>query len=470
VAGQEGSQVVQEGDEEVDLLLRHGHVVTMDSRRRILLDGAIAVRDGRIVDVGPDNELVSRFSAANVRDLGGALVQPGFIDAHAHTTLDLIRGLTADNTRDWTDVETPFFGGLTPEQERLSALLACMEMVANGVTAYADTGSSLYLDATVSAIESVGLRGIPGAFIADQPTEVEGLHTTLDEALRRLTAQLERYPKTDETRVHCAVTLGGMGTASDELMVAAKRIADETGLPLIMHQSWGEDEVAASLEHYGRRPIEHLADLGLLDRNVTLVHMIRVDPHEIDLVAASGARVIHCPGASIRRSMGAVRDGKFPEMLAAGITVALGSDGHSGKHDMARQAFLAATLFREIRGEMPTIGAQTAVEMATLNGARAIGMEDEIGSIEQGKQADVVIHRSDRPESRPRFRNPVPNLVYNALGQTVDTVLVGGEAILESGRFTRFNQEEVYELLDATARDLEEQLAPVWRESAWPVL
>jgi 5-methylthioadenosine/S-adenosylhomocysteine deaminase len=110
------------------------------------------------------------------------------------------------------------------------------------------------------------------------------------------------------------------------------------------------------------------------------------------------------------------------------------------------------------------------MEMATLNGARAIGMEDEIGSIEQGKQADIVIHRSDRPESRPRFRNPIPNLIYNALGQTVDIVLVGGEAILEEGRFTRFNQEEVYDLLDATARDLEEQLAPVWRESAWPVL
>jgi cytosine/adenosine deaminase-related metal-dependent hydrolase len=232
-----------------------------------------------------------------------------------------------------------------------------------------------------------------------------------------------------------------------------------------MHQSWVEEEVTASRKRYGKRPVEHLADLGLLDRNVTLVHMIRVDPREIALVAAAETCVIHCPGASIRRGLGAVREGKFPEMLGAGITVALGSDGHSGKHDVARQAFLAATLFREFRGEMPTISAQTAFEMATVNGARAIGMEAEVGSIEVGKQADLVIHRSDRPESRPRFRNPISNLVYHTLAQTVDMVLVGGEVILEGGRFTRFDQDAVYDQLDATARDLEEQLAPAWQQS-----
>ncbi|MCC7022628.1 MAG: amidohydrolase family protein [Thermomicrobiales bacterium] len=454
----------------VDVVLRHGHIVSLDRERRIFVDGAIAIDAGLIVDIGHDRDIASSFRGTDERDLSGAIVHPGFVDAHAHTGLDLIRGLTPDGTRDWTGVEDPFFASLSPDRERLATLLACMEMVANGVTTYADTGSSLNLAATVDAIETVGLRGIPGQFIADLPLEVEGLHRPTVECLQRLRDQITRYPLSERARVHCAVSIAGMGTCSDDLLIASKAMADETGLPLIMHQSWGNDEVEASLAQIGRRPIEHLSDLGLLDQNVTLVHMIHVNLDEIALVAQAGANVVHCPGASIRRAMGAMRSGKFPDMLQAGIVVALGSDGHSGKHDLARQAFLAATLHREVRDAIPTISAETALEMATVSGAQAVGMERQVGSLEPGKYADVVIHRQDRPETRPRFRNPVQNLVYHALGQTVDSVLVGGEFIFENGRFTRFNQEEVYRQLDAVALTLEDEIAPVWRKCAWPVL
>jgi cytosine/adenosine deaminase-related metal-dependent hydrolase len=461
---------VRTDTERADVLLRHGHIITVDAQRRIFRDGAVAIRDGQIVALGRDAEVAPRITATSERDLKGAIVHPGFVDAHAHTGLDLIRGLTPDDTRDWTGVEDPFFASLTPHEERLGTLLAGMEMVANGVTTYADTGSSLCLEATVEAIETVGLRGVPGQFIADRPLEVEGLHQPLDVCLTRLQAQIAQYPAVPSARVHCAVTIAGMGTGSDDLLIAAKAIADEAGLPLIMHQSWEEAEVSAALARNGKRPVEHLADIGLLDRNVTLVHMIQVTAEEIALVEQAGASVIHCPGASIRRSMGAIRVGKFPDMLAAGITVALGSDGHSGKHDVARQAFLAATLHREVRNQVPTIPAETAFEMATLAGARALGMQTLIGSLEPDKRADLVIHRADRPESRPRFHNPVQNLVYNSLSQTVETVMVDGEVVYDQGRFTRFDQEEVYAQLDVAATELEDRLAPTWREQAWPVL
>ena len=453
----------------VDLLLRHGQIVTMDAQRRILVDGAIAIQDGRIVAVGPDSEVAQSVKASQVRQLGGALVHPGFVDAHVHTGMDIIRGLMGDSSPDWTAVEGPFLTSRTPEDEYLSALLACMEMVANGATTYSDTGSSSDLDATVKAIEVVGMRGIPGHYIADISGELEGSDTATQKCLERLADQLQRFPFHAGGRVRCAVTLGGMNTASDRLLVEAKALADRHRVPMIMHQSWSEEEVAEAQSRYGKRPVEHLADLGILAPNLTLIHMIHVDEREVELVAESGACVVHCPGAAIRRAMGAIRVGRFPEMLLAGVPVALGSDGHSGKHDIPRQAYLAATLHREFRGAVPVIAAETALEMATLHGARVLGMQDEVGSLEVSKRADLVIHQLDRPELRPRFRDPVSNLVLYALSRTVDTVFVDGEIILDGGKFVRFDAQAAYAQLDSRAAALEEKIG-VRDATAWPLI
>lgn len=453
----------------VDLLLRHGRMLTMDAERRVLLDGAVAIQAGRIVAVGPDREVAPGVEAAQVRQLAGALVHPGLVDAHVHTGLDLIRGLLPESSGDWTPVETPFIMARNTENEYLSALLSCMEMVANGATLYADTGSSFNLEATAEAIEQVGMRGIPGYFISDMPGEIKGLHSTTDASLTRLTDQLARYPFHDGGRARCTVTLSGMGTASDHLLTEARKIADQQHLPMIMHQSWEEEEVTQAQAQYGKRPVEHLADLGILGPNLTLIHMIQVNTREIELVAEADACIVHCPAAAARRAMGAIRVGRFPDMLRAGIVVALGSDGHSGTHDIPRQAYLAATLHREMRGQIPTITAETALEMATVYGARALGMQDEVGSLEVGRRADLVIHRRDRPESRPHFSNPVTNLVYYALSRTVDTVLVGGEIILDGGNFTRFDAHAAYVQLDAKAIALEEAIG-FQEPNAWPLI
>ena len=453
----------------VDFLLRHGRIVTLDAQRRILVDGAIAVQDGRIVAVGPDREVAPSVDPSQVRHLSGALVHPGFVDAHVHTGMDIIRGLPLDSSRDWTAVEGPFLALRTSDDEYLSALLSCMEMVASGATTYSDTGSSSDLDATVKAIEMVGMRGIPGHLIADASGELEGLHSSTEECLERLTDQLQRYPFYAGGRVRCAVTLSGMNTASDRLLVEAKGLADRHRVPMIMHQSWSEEEVAEIQSRYGKRPLEHLADLGILAPNLTLIHMIHVDEREVELVAESGACVVHCPGAAIRRAMGAIRVGRFPEMLRAGVPVALGSDGHSGKHDIPRQAYLAATLHREFRGTIPVIAAETALEMATLNGARALGIQDEVGSLEIGKRADLVIHQLDRPELRPRFRDPVSNLVFYSLSRTVDTVFVDGEVIFQGGKFARFDAQDAYAQLDARAAELEKKIG-IRDTAAWPLI
>ena len=453
-----------------DLLLRHGRVITMDAHRRLLADGSIAIRDGRIVAVGPDHEVAPSVIATAIRDVRGGTVHPGLIDAHTHTGSDLIRGFAPKASREWGPLEGSFYESFEAEADYLGALQSSMEMAANGITLYCDTGGSVSLEQTAQAIDTVGIRGIPGYRIFDIQVEEDlvSLVTSTQECLARLRRQLEMYPF-GAGRVMCAVTLAGMGLNSDELLVEAQALAAERGVPMVMHQSWSADEVRQASEAYGTSPIGHLADLGLLGPNLTLVHMIQLADAEVDLVAGSGTRVVHCPNASMRRAMGAIRVGRFPELVARGTTVALGSDGLSGKRDLLRQAYLAAVGFREFRDEMPVLTAETALEMATINGARALNLDAELGSIEAGKRADMVIHTTDRPEAHPRFSDPVDNLVYYAQSSTIDTVLVDGEAIFERGRFTRFDPQEAYRQIDAAAAQFEQKLGRA-AFSAWPIV
>ena len=457
----------------------------MDPRRRILVDGAIAIRDGIITAVGPDREVGTSTVAESTRDLRGALVHPGLIDAHVHASnSELSRGMAPKDHADYGAGDDWLFTFRRPETDHLGALLSCMEMVTNGTTAYSDTGGSFYLDETVRAIEKVGMRGIPGYAMLDSNPQVSGrdtsagamsdeeaemLRTPTRRCVERLEEQMDRYPFRSGGRVRGGATMYGCMRCSDELLIEAQALARQHGAPMIMHQSWDPEEVTISETLYGCRPIEHLANIGVLDGNLTLVHMNHLSPTEVDLVADSGTRVVHCPAASLRRGMGAIRNGSFPEMLDKGVPVALGSDGYSGRRDVMRQAYLAAVGFREFRGELPVLTGETVLEMATLHGAKALGLENETGSIEVGKRADLVVHSLDRPEAYPRFQDPVDNLVYFRGSVTVETVFVDGEAILDQGRFTRFDAEQAYEMIDRAAAEFEAGVgASIY--SVWPLV
>ena len=286
-----------------------------------------------------------------------------------------------------------------------------------------------------------------------------------DECLAQLEEQIRRYPLRGDGRVRCVAALQGSGTASDTLLMGAKAIAHRERVPMVTHLSWSAGEVEKSKAQTGKRPVEHFADLGLLGPDLTLVHLIQADEHELDLVRQAGASVVHCPAAAIRRGMGAIRVGRFPEMLQSGIPVALGSDGWSTKHDVTRQAYLAATLFNEFRDEVPAITAETAWEMATVHGARALGMAQEVGSLAVGYRADIVIHRRDRPG--PFIEDPVPYLVHYGQSSTVHTVYVDGEAILDEGRFTRFDASAVVRQLDDAAQAWARRIGR--QRGTWPI-
>ena len=465
--------MVAESARPVDLMIVHGVVITVDAQRRIFSDGAVAIEGSRIAEVGQSPDLEQKYQARRVINARGGVVQPGFVDGHVHLSQHLGRGTIPDLWPEEKEHDQwlPYWTGMTEEDARCSAMLACLEMGRNGTTTFCDTGGRFRGELNASVAEEVGLRGMVSEVCWDLPPHPEVGVGDTDGCLERLERLVQALPLEPESRVWAGVGMAGMGLCTDRLLVEGKKLADFYGVVMDMHQSFGPGDVAAYREHAnGKLAVEYLGELGILGPNLQLVHLIHAEASEVALLARTNTSVVHCPAASIRVAMGVSRFGRFPEMVEQGVNVALGSDSgnYSDFFDVGRQAYLAATIHREARGRMPTISAEQAVEMATLNGARALGLADRIGSLETGKQADIVLHGYSRPEWRPGL-DVVNSLVYSAQAVGVDTVIVGGEIILEGGRFTRVDEEAEYRKIDEAARALYRRMG--WQEqSRWPVL
>ena len=461
---------------EVDLLITHGQVLTMDAQRRILMDGAVAIKGRDIAAVGPTGDLIDRYDAVETWDLDGALVRPGFVDAHLHVTFQLLRGVLPDywsEEQAWRQLWIPFWDSVTSEEEYLASLLSFMEAVRNGSTSFVGGATAFDLPSVMRAANQVGVRGLLGEFVWDLEAQPPRLARSTQECVDRLQVQLDEYPIFGpEQRVGVCVMVLGMNTASDELLVAGKELADRYGIVMNIHQSYGRAEVQSYIDHVsgGTRPIVHLSDLGVLGPNVMLVHINHLDAEELEVLIDSGACGIHCPSSSMKYGLGGSHMGYHPELLARGFRLALGSDSSnwSNYFDMGMQVYLAATLHREATMVLPTITAEQGLEMATLNGAYVMGIPDLVGALEAGRRADIVIDKKRRPEWHPGL-DVVYDLVYSAQSKTVDTVLIDGEIVLREGRFVTFDEEAAYEAIDRAARSLIERLG-FSIPTRWPVI
>ena len=458
--------------EPVDLAIIHGLLLTMDEQRRIVADGAIAVRDGRIAAVGTTAEVTRSYRAVRTIDARGGGVQPGFIDCHVHLSLHLGRGTIPDSWPAEREHEQwlPYWTNLTAEESSCAATLACMEMARNGTTTFCDQSGRFPPELTAAAVAAVGLKAVLTPAIWDVPPHPEVAMGTTSACVDRIERTLSALPRRPGSRIWGGVGLAGMGMCSDTLIQAGKRLANEHGTVMSMHQSFGPEDVARFRTiTRGQTALGHLAELGVLGENLQLIHMIHTEASEVAILADTHTNVVHCPSASLRAAMGASHIGRFPEMIERGVNVALGSDSgtYSDYLDIGRQAYLAATIHREAKQRVPVISAHTALEMATLDGARSLGVLAETGSIEVGKRADIVIHSRRRPEWHPGL-NAVNGLIFGAQSTGVDTVLIDGEPILEDGRFTHLDEAAEYERIDRAAAALFERIgfAPDW---GWPL-
>ena len=446
-------------------------LVTIDPQRRIVRDGAILIEGQRIARVGKTGELAG-IPAQRVIDARHMVVTPGFVNGHMHISYaHAVRGLFPDDLGP-AYLPNVFLlqGAMTPDEEYRTSLLAITELLKYGTTCFLDPGSTKHLDACLPAYEQSGCRIITGTQVVDRPNPLNLPVTSTEAAVRSMEDTIRDYDQRLDGRVRAWAMPFAPMYASPELLVAAKRLADEHGTGLTTHYNYSAQAATEWMQEHGQLPTHYLADLGVLGPNVVLAHVLGLHESEVEPLASSGARVVVCPTAALKGAAGMTRTGLLPELLDAGVTVGLGTDAGNNSNllEPMRSMYLIAVLYKDARQDWRMIPAETALELATIDGANALGLGDEIGSIEEGKLADLVLFDTRRPEWSA-LHNPVNSLVYNADGRSVHTVIVDGKVVVEAGNPVFVDEGE---LIDQVQSDGEALLSRtgINYPPRWPVV
>jgi 5-methylthioadenosine/S-adenosylhomocysteine deaminase len=427
------------------LIIAGGDVVTMNPTRDVLTGGSVVVAGSVIAAVGSTSVLRAEHPDARVVDATGCVVTPGMINAHQHLTGGpLVRSCTPDLLAPGESIfswSVPIHGAHSPDDDELSAALCAVESVQNGVTTLVEAGTVAHPDRVVQGLSAVGMRGTIGTWGWD--IEVGPFAAPADEVLDRQRAVLAAHPR--GALVEGWVTLVGHDLASDELLVGASDLAREAGTNMTMHLSPTSSDPDRYLARTGRRPVVHLDHLGVLGPHLLLAHGVWFDDAEIDRILSSRTAIAYCPWAYLRLGQGTTQAGRHAEIVERGGRVALGCDAHNAGDtaDILRAAAAAAGIARDTRIDPTRFGAHEAFEMATIGGAEAIGMADRIGSLEPGKQADVVVHRCDGWGWAPRGDIGL-QLVWGTDGRSVRDVFIAGRQLLRDGRCVTVDTDDLY--------------------------
>lgn len=442
--------------EPCDLLIRNAHVLTADDKRTAISPGAIAISRSTIVAVGPTDAIEASYRPASVIDARGGLVHPGLIDMHYHATFHMVGKMIQEidprTTEPGPFVANQYQGMINAtdeEGEYANALLACLDMLKCGVTSFMDPGTSSYPDAIARAAGGLGMR----ASVADpwlwdikgpQMNAIDRGPVDRERAMRLLGGQLWRN-EDPEALVRGHVSIFGMGSQSDVLMRAALEKARAAGAPFNMHQSQSIDDAEFDDRRYGEHPLVHQAKEGLLGPDVVLTHMNILREDEFRPLIESGASVIWCTNSWYYGSRTAYRN-PMPRLIDAGVNVTMGLDVSKAAGFGAELMFMGYMMARD-QGEYVSL--EDLLQMQTRNAAKAL-MQEDLGSIEPGKRADIVIRTNDLPETRPAYHLPRQHFLV-AQNRSVDTVLVDGRVVIRGGRHTWMDEQHVFALAEDAA-------------------
>ncbi len=443
-------------------------VLTMDQQRSIIEDGAVAIREDRIVDVGAGRELRSRWSARKEMDARGGIVTPGLINAHQHVTGGpLAWSCIPDNLVPGTSIfewAVPMHATELASDHEISARLVAASCMRSGTTTLVEPGTVTEPRFVASGLCDVGIRSKVGVWAWD--IEDGPFTAPTAEVLERIEGVLEEFPPGGMAEGF--VTLIGHSLASDDLLVGAAELARRAGVAMTMHLSPTSSDPEVYLERHGCRPVVHLANLGVLGKHLLIGHGVWLDDEEVDAVLASQSAIAYCPWAYLRLGQGVTGHGRHAEIFRRGGRIALGCDSTNAGDtvDVLRTAALAAGLAKDQRVDPTWFGAHEALEMATIAGAEAIGMDDLIGSLEVGKKADVVVFDWRSPQTASRS-DPALALVWSSDGRNVRHVIVDGRVTVEEGRCTTVDEEAIQLEASKASRELLER-AGLDVPTRWP--
>jgi 5-methylthioadenosine/S-adenosylhomocysteine deaminase len=420
-----------------DLLIHAQWVLPVDPENQQLTRHAVAIADGRILAVLPSEEARWSIQAKRVLELPGHLLIPGLINAHTHAAMTLMRGLADD-----LPLMTWLHDYIWPAEKRWvdpgfvrdGTRLAVLEMLRGGVTCYNDM--YLFPEVTAQVTAEAGMRATIGMILVDFPT---GYADSADGYFAKGLALHDQYR--DHPLIRVAFAPHSPYAVSDAPLQRAQMLADELDVPIHIHLHETHDEIIQSLREHGERPISRLDRLGLIGPTLVAVHMTQLEDAEIDRLADASAHVVHCPESNLKLASGFCPVAK---LLDAGVNVALGTDGAASNNDLnlLGEIHTAALLGKAVAGSASAVPAAIALRMATINGARALGLEDQIGSLEPGKSADLVAVDLQDSHTQPLY-NPGSQLVYAAERHQVRQVWIQGRQVIRDGAPTRINTQEV---------------------------
>jgi 5-methylthioadenosine/S-adenosylhomocysteine deaminase len=437
ISGGASSAFAQRRKLVVDLIVKGGTVVTMDGNRRVIENGGVAIKGGRIVAVDKTAEIERAYTAREVVNAAGKVVIPGLINGHTHVPMVLFRGLADDlDLQEWlTKYIFPAEAkNVTEEFVRVGTRLGLAEMIRGGTTTYCDM--YYFEDAIADETFKAGMRGVLGETVIDFPVAD---NKTNEQAMAYAERFVSRWK--GNALIVPAIAPHAPYTVSEAHLKAVRAFSDRTGAPIVTHISETKREVDDSIKAKGASPIDYLNRIGFLSNRVIAAHVVWPSEEELGLLKKIGVGIVHNPQSNMKLASGVA---PVPEMLKQDLPVGLGTDGAASNNDLNlwEEMDTAAKLHKLISRDPKVVTAEEAFEMATLRGARALHLEKEIGSLEEGKRADLVIVDLDDLNQTP-FYNIYSDLVYASKAADVRTVIVEGRIIMRDRRLLTLDEETI---------------------------
>lgn len=428
-----------------DLIISNAMILTMDRNNELYLSGALAIKGDKIVAVGKTSRILEKYSAPTVMDGAGKLVMPGLVNTHTHVPMTIFRGYADDlPLHEWLydyifPIESKF---VTKDNVKVGTSLAIAEMLRSGTTTFNDM--YYFADEIAKLVDESGIRAVLCESVINfpapnSPTPEDGIRTS-----EKLIEKWGNHP-----RISISVGAHAPYSCSPALLKRAKALADAYSTPFNIHVAETLKEFKDSMERYRLTPVAYLESLGVLDRNVVIAHGVHLTKDDIEILAQRGVSVAHNPECNMKLSSGVA---PIPELLKAGVKVGLGTDGAASNNDMDMlHEMNTAALLQKITYKDPTVmDARTVVEMATIGGAHALGMQNEIGSLEVGKKADIIMLDLQQPHAHPVY-NIYSLIVYSLKGADVDTVIVDGKILMTNRRFINLDVVAMYSKVEELA-------------------